>query len=338
MAVGPITSSILPPVVQEWYTGQGLRVALPKLNHARFGQIPTQFPQKSGTRAMFRRMEALPVNKVPIIEMTTPSPVSITYTDVYADLDQYGAWCKYSDKVAWTTQDPQISMLSRRMGENGGESLDEVYRDILLTTTSEYLAGAVALRSSIASKAVYTDFDKINRLLDNARATYIDEQVIKATTGVGTAPVRQAFYVLVHPDVKYDIDNTTNFPGFLHPSQYSDGGASALDGEIGAYKNFRFLMSDKEAVVIDSGAAIASTGLKSTGGVYNDVYQCLIFAKDAYGIVPLSGHSYETLVTPLEASHANPMALFGTVAWKAMTTLALLNETWMLRYECGATA
>lgn len=337
MAIGPTTSAIIDPVLDEWYTGLGLMRALPLLVHAKFGQVKAM-PQKAGTRALFRRYESMDVQKAPIVEMTTPSPIQPSKTDVYADMVEYGAWMKYSDKVAYTTQDPCLSEFSALMGENGGESIDEAQRDQLLATTSEYLADAVTLRTSIDTKPVYTDFDRINRVLKNARAKYIDPRTIKPSTGVGTTPVRPCYYVLIHPDLELDIDNSTNFPGFIECAKYPDGGASAVEGEIGAYKNFRFIVTDKCSILEGGGNAVASTGLKSTGG-YVDVYQCLIFARDAYGIVPLSGASYQTLITPVnQATPSNPLGLYGTIGWKAFTTLALLNETWMLRYECGTTA
>lgn len=337
MALGSTTSTQIPPVVSSWYTGVGLARALPLLTHAKFGQ-ERPMPQKKGTRAMFRRYESMPVAKTPLVEMTTPTPLQASKTDVYADMKQYGAYMKYSDIVAYTTEDPALSEFSALMGENGGESIDEAQRDQLLATTSEYLAGAVALRASIITKAVYGDFDKMNRVLMNARAKFFNPNAVKASTGVGTGPIRPCYYVLIHPDVAYDVDNTTNFPGFKHTAEYPDGGASAMDGEIGAYKNFRFIVTDKCSVLLGLGAAVSSSGLASTGG-YVDVYQCLVFARDAYGIVPLSGRSYETMITPVgEASKADPLGQFGTVGWKAQTTLALLNETFMIRYECGATA
>jgi N4-gp56 family major capsid protein len=338
MALGPTTSAVVDPVLNEWYTGVGLMRALPELNHSRFGQRPINFPQKSGKRALFRRYESLPVQKAPLVEMTTPTPMQITKTDIYADLVQYGGYVKYSDIVSLTTQDPFLTEKSALVGENAGESIDEAQRDQLLATTSEYLAGGVSTRVQIVTKAVYTDFDKINRVLKKARAKFIDDETIRANSGVGTGPIRPCYYVLITPEVAYDVDNTTNFPGFKHTSEYPDGGKSALPSELGAYKNFRFLVSDKESILPGLGAAVASTGLASTGG-YIDVNQCLIFARDAYGIVQLSGASYQTLITePNVASKSDPLGQYGTVGWKAMTTLALLNETFMLRYECGATA
>jgi N4-gp56 family major capsid protein len=337
MAIGPTTSSVVDPVVNEWYSGLGLARALPYLNHAKWGQLPVRpFEMKKGTRVMFRRYESMPVQKAPLVEMTTPSPIQVSKTDVYGDLVQYGAYMKYSDKVAYTTEDPALSEFSALMGENGGESIDEAQRDQLLATTSVFRAGAVSLETSVVTKALAADFDKIYRVLLNARAKPVRPNGVKASTGVGTGPVRPSYYVLIHPDMVYDVDNTTNFPGFKHPTEYPDGGASADPSEIGAYKNFRFLVSDKEYVNLGGGAAVASTGLASTGGLI-DVYHCLVFAKDAYGIVPLNGHAYETIVTELKADKADPLGQYGTIGWKAMQTLVLLNETFMLRYECGAT-
>jgi N4-gp56 family major capsid protein len=311
--------------------------ALPLLLHGKFGQ-ERPIDQKSGDRAKFRRIESVSVNAAPIIEMVTPSPVQITKTDITATLDQYGAYCKYSDKVSYTTQDPYLAEQSAVMGENEGQTLDVVFRDKLLATSSIYYAGAptITSRATVVARALGTDFDRIARAFHNANAKPFDPNIINASTGVGTVPQRAAYYVICHPDNQYDIDNTTNFPGFIPVAAYPDP-TRAIEGEFGAYKEFRFVSTTFASILAGAGAAVASTGLKSTGG-FIDVYQCLIFGQNAYGKVPLNGRSHEVMVTGLEASHANPLGQFGTIGWKSMQTLVLLNETFMTRYECGAIA
>jgi N4-gp56 family major capsid protein len=337
MPIGNTTSVVVDPVVRDFYDGMALARALPLLLHGKFGQV-RPIDQKSGDRAKFRRYESVAVNQTPLIEMTTPSPVQVTKTDITATLDQYGAYMKYSDKVSYTTQDPALAEFSALMGENEGQTLDLVFRDKLLATTSIYYAGAPAIttRVGVTARALGTDFDKIARLFHNANAKPYDPNIIGASTGIGTVPQRACFYVIVHPDVQYDVDNTTNFPGFIPVAAYPDP-TRAIPGEFGAYKEFRFVSTTYTSIILGAGAAVAATGLKSTGG-YIDIYQCLIFAQNAYGVVPLNGRSHEVLVTELGADKADPLGQFGTIGWKSMQTLALLNETFMTRYECGAIA
>ena len=92
----------------------------------------------------------------------------------------------------------------------------------------------------------------------------------------------------------------------------------------------------------DAGAAVsgAASGvtLRSTGGVNADIYPILIFARDAFGIVPLKGKSSMTpmVVNPKPAA-GDPLAQRGTVGWKLWTATVILQDAFLARLEVACT-
>jgi N4-gp56 family major capsid protein len=77
----------------------------------------------------------------------------------------------------------------------------------------------------------------------------------------------------------------------------------------------------------------------SSGGTNADVYPVLYLASDAYGIIALKGAFAVTpMVVNPKPSDSDPLAQRGHVSWKGMQTAAILNDFWMVRAECAATA
>ena len=65
----------------------------------------------------------------------------------------------------------------------------------------------------------------------------------------------------------------------------------------------------------------------------------MLFRSDAFGIVPLKGKSSMTpMVVNPKPAPGDPLAQRGTVGWKLWTATVILQEAFMARLECGATA
>lgn len=331
MATGLTTTTQVDPAINLFYDGVLLRRAKTYLAHHLFGQ-QRPIDQKSGNTAKFRRYTNLPVTGAPLIEGVTPTALQIQKTDFTVTLAQYGAYVEYSDVVDLINEDRVLTEIAGLLGDHAGETMDVVYRDVLNAGTSVFLANSVAARNNIVAKVATADFDKIKRSLANNKAKFFT-MGIKASTGVGTTPIRASYYCLVHPDVSYDIEAIFG-TSFTHVSKYSDPSV-AHENEIGCYGPFRFIETTNAKVFADTGGSPSST--KSTSGTANDVYSILIFAQDAYGITPLKGKALENIVKPIGSGN-DPLNQRGTSGWKAMTACVILNQNWMYRYEVAASA
>ena len=322
------TTTEIPAAVSEFYDKTLLVRALPYLVHDKFGQR-RPIPTGQSKVIKFRKYNALAVATTPLSEGVTPSSNQLAKTDISATVAQYGAFVDVTDMVTLTNVEPVLTEAAELLGEQAGESLDEIYRAVLVAGTNVAYANAVADRNSVVTIVTTADLDKVIRVLSNNMAK-MHTKMIKAGTGIGTQPIRPAFWAIVHPDVAFTLDGLT---GFKSVETYSSQGA-VQPNEIGAYKNIRFVMSTKAKIW--TGAGATSGGFKNTAGEV-DVYAMLIFGTDAYGISEIRGNGLKNYVKPLgSAGTADPLNQVATSGWKAVTVCKILNDSFMLRLETAA--
>lgn len=323
------TTTMLPPGTQAFYDRNLLRRAMPAEVFGRFGQKRT-LAQRNGNQIKFRRYSKLAPASTPLVEGVTPSGTALALTDIIATLQQYGDYITMSDMVTMTNTDPIVTEATDILGDQAGTTIDLARRDVLVTGTNVAYAGLVGARNQVAAKITGTDLDRAIRFLKNQDATFMKEGM-RGSDVVGSGAVRKAFIAVVHPDVEFDLEQ---IPGYRSVTDYGtmDG---VMEDEIGAYKNVRFISTTSAKIWLGAGAA-GTTNLKNNGTNY-DVYATLIFAADAYAVIPLAGAGMSTYVKPLgSAGTADPLEQRSTVGWKATTTTRILNDAWMIRIESGA--
>ena len=128
----------------------------------------------------------------------------------------------------------------------------------------------------------------------------------------GTAPVRMAYFALMHTDLIPDLES---IPVFKPQANYANQD-KVLDSEWGTVQNARFLVSS-----VGSTSPAAST-LGAT--VYNTIY----VAKEGYGVVEQDKYTAQFIYRP--AIYSGPLAQNITVGWKAGMVPRILNDAWVL--------
>lgn len=120
----------------------------------------------------------------------------------------------------------------------------------------------------------------------------------------------------------HDLQNSTEW----RDAQLYNKTNRIFDGSIGELYGLRFWETDKAKVYADAGS-----------GTTVDVYTALVFGQDAYGIVNLSGHNLQTVFKPLgSAGTADPLNQQQTMGWKVTLGFKILQQAFMLRFECAA--
>jgi N4-gp56 family major capsid protein len=76
----------------------------------------------------------------------------------------------------------------------------------------------------------------------------------------------------------------------------------------------------------------------STLGSNSDVYINMIFGKEAYAVIDLASSSQTYYTSAAQVDHSNPLGQFASIGWKAMCASIILNDAWLLRQECVASA
>lgn len=326
-------AGVIQPALQAWYDRNLLDRAVPADVHGRFGQM-RPLATRSGNQIKFRRYEALTPATTPLTEGVTPSGNSQTTTDVTATLAQYGDYLNVTDMVTLTNQDPVLTELGMVLGEQGGTTIDQVRRDVLVAGTNIIYTNGSArntLNTVISAVALRTAI----RYLGRQNAKYVRE-MMKAGTSVSTLGIRPAYIGLIHPDTEAQLEQIA---GYIPITEYSDA-MKAEEDECGSYRNIRFFRSTNAKVFTAAGAAVSTDGMISAGAVSNDIYATLIIAANAYGVCPLSGNAMRNIIKPLgSAGAADPLDQRATSGWKAITTTTILNQNWMTRIEsCNLTA
>jgi len=122
---------------QAFYNKTLLIRALPNLVHDKFGQ-QRPIPMSSTRKQTFRRYNALAVNTTALTEGVTPAGKSLAKTDVTATLSQYGDFVTVSDIATWASRDAVLTEAAEVLGEQGGQSVDQVWRDIVVAGTNVF--------------------------------------------------------------------------------------------------------------------------------------------------------------------------------------------------------
>jgi len=326
------TSAVVAPAVSNYFDRLLLVRARPKLFHAKVAQRRSM-KQRNGNTIKFRRFEDLDIADVPLVEGVTPTGQELSTTDVTAVMKQHGNYVPLTDIVQFTVENPVLNEATTLLAENAADTIDVLHREEYVAGTSVQYGGTAAARSDLTTtthKVTTALLDRIIRQLNNANAQMFTS-IILGQNRENTFPIRPAYWAIIHPDVLFTLENLT---GFKSVEEYSSQ-SQVMDGEVGAYKNLRFLCTTLSKVYAGGGGS-ASGDVKSTGG-NADVYTILAFGKNAVGTVPFDGQSLKTIIKPLgSAGTADPLDQRATAGWKRYGTQVRLNENFMVRGEVTA--
>jgi N4-gp56 family major capsid protein len=316
------TTSQIDPGVANYYDRRLLYKAVPRLVHSIYAQT-RDLPSGNSDTIKFRRYSLLTAATTPLTEGVTPAGSQLSKTDVTATIKQYGDYVTLTDKLLFTTTDPVLQEANDVLGQQAGNTLDQLTREVILAGTTVQYASTATQRSEVASNMTITadEIKQAVRTLKQNNAQKITE-TIDPSTGIGTQPVDAAFIAFVHPNTSYDLKGLT---GFIRVEQY--GQRKALPGEIGALDEVRFIESTNAKFF--SGAGASSI----------DVYGTLVIGQEFYAQSRIAGEALRNIIKPLgSAGSADPLDQRQTSGWKAAFVATRLNEEFAVRIEHAVSA
>lgn len=337
------------PAVAAWATVRMLKRALPLLVFEKFGQV-FPLPTNSTQTAKFRRYFLsgatgsagngsgefyTPLATTPLVEGVTPDGRMLANQDYTVQLAQYGDFVTITDVVNDTHPDDILAVATETLGENAAETVETLRFNVLKAGTNVFYANQVASRSLVAAKITLADQRRVTTALNRQNARKITS-VVASKPDYGTKSVEAGYVAVVHPDLETDI---REMAGFKVTADYGPH-QSPWEGEIGSVEQVRYIATTVAKPFQGAGVVVASAPtMRSNGGVNIDVYPVLYFARDAFGIVPLKGHSSMTpMVVNPKPAPGDPLGQRGTVGWKLWTATVILQEAFMVRLEVAATA
>ena len=304
------TYALLTQEQKTFYDRNLLERLLPLLVYSQYGQKKSA-PKNEGDTVNFRRFNSLAAATTPLTEGVVPAGNALDITSITATVAQYGDYITTSDKIDMVGIDPVVTETSQLLGEQAGLTLDTISRDGVTSGTTVQYANGRASRVTVAATDVITgtEIKKAVRTLRRNNAQPYD----------GTY-----FIGIIGPDAEFDLMNDSMWQDV---SKYS-ASTQIFKGEIGALYGVRFVRTGNQKKYTAAGASSA------------DVFATMIIGKNAYGTVDIAGSSKpQTIVKPLgSAGSADPLNQIASVGWKALFTVARLNELAMVRIEHGATA
>lgn len=309
------TRTQIPEEVSCFYDRALLEKAVPSFVHNRFAQV-RDIPANSGTDGIikFRRYGLLTATTTALTEGVTPSGSQLSITNVTATVSQYGDYVTLTDVVLMQTYDPILTETAEVLGEQAGDSLDQLCRNVLVAGASAQYASTATTVATVgaAMKLDRAEVKEAVRTLTTNNAKPVTS-MINPSTGYNTTPLNRAFIGIVHPYTTYDLDDAT---GWIPLEKYPSKG-DVMPDEKGSLAGVRFIES--------------TNAYTTTGTLVSTVYGTLIFGQNAYAQTRISGEVLKNIVKPLgSAGTADPLDQRTTSGWKATYVAKVLNANWIV--------
>lgn len=302
------TTAVLPPAVREYYDRLLLMTAYPTLIHTKFAQKRI-LPEKNGDTIVFRRYSKLDTVPIPLTDGVTPPGAPLSATDIKARVDFYGNFVTITNQVELTVEDRVLNESSRLLAQNLAQTIDEITRDVLASTSS-VLQCSNGNNGNTPTELSKEDIDTAVKTLLGNNAEMISE-VVTASTGLGTSPIRPSFWGFIDTDLLDDLEQVSNF---INTSNYAQQN-TVLDAEWGSTGNVRWLY----------------TSVGSVSSASPAVFNNFIVAKESYAVVHLRSETGEFYIEPLgSAGSADPLHQRGSVGWQHPFVARILNDAFMI--------
>jgi N4-gp56 family major capsid protein len=298
---------------------------------------------------------------------------------------RYGEMIDYTDEVEMFSEDSvqvhyreELGLLANRRAE------DLIQMDMLATTTVMYPGTAtslitVGIDSTAAdgttdglSRVSYDLIRKSVRRLVRNRAMK-NTSIVTGSTKIDTRTINKAFYAIIGPEVKYDLEGVTRATGdqaydssdFAYVPAYKYASAANLaEGECGAMNDVRFIESESQLVYRGAGDVVpvaylgdlahtvhdattaAALNTFTGGSAYAnledrfDVFPILLPTKGSFATVGLKGHGKIKFNSqaPSKIELSNPYGTTGFFSYNMWYSGIILREERLMKILVAASA
>lgn len=294
--------------------------AYPHFVHALWGQV-RDIPKNKTESIRFRKYGSLSAATTALSEGVTPDATALSITDITATVLQYGALVITTDYLDLTTIDPLKTELAEILGDQMGDTLDKLTRDVIQAGTTIQYASTATSTVTVAAGMILTG-DEIReavRTLQGNNAKPIT-QMINPSDGFNTSPVQAAYIGIISEKTYFDLKKD---PDFVPVSEYADPSQRLGVWEVGKLDEVRFILAG-------SNAKLSSAG--GSGSI--DVHYTLIMGQEYFGITRIAGAAVEVITKELGSSGVNDgLNQRASMGWKATFVAKRLQEAFAVRVE-----
>ena len=298
------TTSGLSNEVMTYYQAKFLERAKHWLVHQEGAQKSTH-RKNSGKVIRFNRYSPLSTVTTALTEGSNPSEVNLSSSTVDVTLAEYGNVVKIAKLLSLVSIDKDGQEKVELMGQNMGETLDELARDALYSGATAQLAGGKSAVSDIAAS-------------DTLSADEIRKAVRTLKTNKAMRYPDGYFIGKVGPSTSYDLMGDSTW---VNAHTYKDG-KELYEGELGALHGVRFVETTNQKT-------------ESSGSVYSN----FIHGANAFGVYDLEGDVPKVYIkVPGVQDTSNPTDRYSTIGWAGTFAAKVLVSDWVLNLKTGATA
>jgi N4-gp56 family major capsid protein len=309
MADNLTTTAEIGPGIQTWLDRKLLIRAKGAQVHGQWAQSRT-LPTKEGNTVMFSRYAAIATATASLPEGVNPPGSKMSVTRFTAQVKWYGDYISLTEEVELTTQDPVLAERVDVQGQQSGETIDELIRNVLIACASQ----TSCTGGSNGCTPTELDTDNITTVVQtllNSNAKFLTS-MIGASPNQGTSPIRPSYGAILHTELIPTLEACASFKNVV---QYA-GPNSAWDNEWGAVNNVRFLYS----------TLAYKTGSAPT------YYKIPVIGQEAYAKVTLDGN-IQSIFRPRNIA-GGPLARYDTLGWTAKFAARILNDSFMHLIYC----
>ena len=294
--------------MKTYYSKYLIKNAKKNLVHDQFGQ-KHPIPKNGGKSIEFRKYSPLSKATTPLTEGVTPDGSPLNVSTVTSTVKQYGNWIPLTDMLLLTAIDNNMVQALDILGNNAGETLDTVTREVLNGgTVVQYAEGQVSARNLLTAE------HKIS-----VKAIKLAVRQLKKQ---GAQKINGAYIGIINQDISFDL---TEDDEWKEMNKYTTP-ELAFEGEIGMIAGVRFVETSEAKIFAKAGAS------------GRDVYSTLILGANAYGVTEVEGGGLKTIVKQLgSGGTSDPLDQRATAGWKATKTAERLVEQFMVRIETCST-
>jgi N4-gp56 family major capsid protein len=269
-------------------------------------------PANEGKQINFTRHTPLATVTTALTEGSNPAENALTATTVSAQLAEYGTTVKISRFLSLTSIDQNNEEKIGVVGQNMGETIDELTRNELATGGTAQLAGAKAALTDVGTTDVMS-VDEIRKAVRN----------LKKAKAKRFQSKNGGWVAKLGPDTSYDMtkDNV-----YINSDIYDNGSERLYNGELGKIVGARLIESPNQKETVDGGNSSA------------DIIWSFVHGQNAFGCIDLTGDKPDVFIIPNnKIDSGNAAGRFSLVSWAGSYVCKTLNSAWLIAVKSGAT-
>jgi len=269
-------------------------------------------------------------------------------------LQRYGEMIEFTDEVEIFSEDSVQIRYREELGDRARRRFEDLVQLDMLATTFVKYGGDATSRCELGgdddtTSDRYTIDETLVRKSIKDLVKYRAKKHTKMVTGstkIDTRTVNSAYYAIVGPEVKYDLEGLDKFiPVYKYASA-----TNIAEGEFGLLYDMRFIESESAMVYrhqgheVGDGSAPSAVCYSSKGAdcqgndsdkYHYDVFPVLVVTEGSFATVGLKGHSKVkfNVIPPNNKELGNPYGTKGLFSYNFWYAGIILEAEKLLKLE-----